>query len=137
MKSRRHKSTSSTEKTRHRSSSSSRSAPLHSSGPRSDCSRGRDDALQSFSGDGAAATTGSGGAAPPSSSSATNAKNDNAVAAAAGEEEEPATIGGGIFRAISDAASQEGPLQGKAFDSYAFGPPVRVLFALKEGKRGR
>ena len=104
------------------------SAPLGSaaSGPGSDSFRGSAYALQSSNGDGAAEAnaTGSGGARLQSSSSlasaAAVASDENNAAA----EEENATIGGGIFKAISDAASQEAPLQGKPFDSYAFGPPV-------------
>ena len=106
------------------------SAPLGSSpsGPASDTSRGKG---ESPNGDGSAnaaaplrSTSTLSSAAAAAASAATSDEN-NAHAAA---EEEESAIGGGIFKAISDAASQEGPLQGKAFDSYAFGPPVSSWF---------
>ena len=118
-------------------SSSFGSAPLSSStsDPRSDSPRGRGETLQSSSGDGevkTSAATGSGGAPQSSAATARDAR-INRGASATGEEE-PAAIGGGIFKAISDAASQEGPLQGKAFDSYAFGPPVSFSLEREERK---
>lgn len=105
------------------------SAPLGSSasGASVDPARDRGGALQSSSGDGAAEANlaGSGGAPSslpsPSLAAAATARDENNA------EEEALIGGGGIFKAISDAASQEGPLQGKAFDSYAFGPPVRAV----------
>lgn len=94
------------------------------------------DALQSPGADGSAEANAGGAQLRHSSSAAVAAADGNA------EKEDSSVIGGGIFKAISDAASQEGPLQGKAFDSYAFGPPVSswffaVVFLFVSGKRRR
>lgn len=82
------------------------------------------DALQRTAGDGSAEANAGGAQLRPSSPSAALAASANDSAAAA----EDVIIGGGIFKAISDAASQEGPLQGLPFDSNAYGPPVRQFF---------